>query len=260
MDVFGSFSRYKTLVINLGPSNLGEIDMHKAELILGRSVFVNYPQMHEAKVIALLAPTETNFYLKGRSKPGTGGLNINETSLRLKVLPLQGMKRDPVTGSRKKIFSKASEADIPLQLALWQPTAPDNRFVEVDELPIEKLLPVGTEVVAISGGYTGFKGTVVGPHGAAGGSAKKTPTTPRKRVVDVEFLIPKCLEPPFGYGIARAMTEDFYSGRDVCSMLQITPSVLGKIVGSIRLEPGRIDLGLNLKRNGVHQLLGYIRK
>eukprot|EP01033_Poteriospumella_lacustris_P000925 gene925-667_t len=297
LDVFGSFSRYKTLVINLGPSNLGEIDMHKAELILGRSVFVNYPQMHEAKVIALLAPTgeyrlenpdapasqakkiafvaydeaqakkwadhvaaETNFYLKGRSKPGTGGLNINETSLRLKVLPLQGMKRDPVTGSRKKIFSKASEADIPLQLALWQPTAPDNRFVEVDELPIEKLLPVGTEVVAISGGYTGFKGTVVGPHGAAGGSAKKIPTTPRKRVVDVEFLIPKCLEPPFGYGIARAMTEDFYSGRDVCSMLQITPSVLGKIVGSIRLEPGRIDLGLNLKRNGVHQLLGYIRK
>lgn len=291
LDVFGSFSRYKSLIINLASNNLGEIDQKKAELILGRSIYVNYPQMHEAKVIALSTPTgefrlenpeatgenrkivrvdydaaatkkwedttaaETNFYLKGRGKPGSGGLNINETYTRLRVLPLQGMKRDPVSGARRKIFSKASEADIPLQLALWQPTAPDNRFVEMDELPIEKLLPLGTEVVAISGAYAGFKGVVLGPHGK-----NKAPTTPRKRVVDVEFKIPQCPEPPFGYNIARSMAEEFYSSRDVCTMLGITPSVLGKIVGSIRIEPGRIDLGLNLKRNGMHQLLGYIRK
>ena len=39
----------------------------------------------------------------------------------------------------------------------------------------------------------------------------------------------------------------------------ISPSVLGKIVGMILVEPGRMDFGLNLKRNGQYQLLGYVR-
>ena len=52
----------------------------------------------------------------------------------------------------------------------------------------------------------------------------------------------------------------FYTlSRDVCRALGITPSVLGKIVGVVPVEPGRLDLGLNLKRNGQYQLSGYIR-
>ena len=66
-------------------------------------------------------------------------------------------------------------------------------------------------------------------------------------------------EPPFGHLIAESIGEDYFSSRDCCRSLMISPSVLGKIVGMILVEPGRMDFGLNLKRNGQYQLLGYVR-
>ena len=35
--------------------------------------------------------------------------------------------------------------------------------------------------------------------------------------------------------------------------------VFGRIVSSIIVDPGRVDLGLNLKQNGRYQLLEYSR-
>jgi 5'-3' exoribonuclease 1 len=81
----------------------------------------------------------------------------------------------------------------------------------------------------------------------------------KSRVVDVEFYV-QPPEPPFGHAIAQSIQEEYFPARDVCRSLGISPSVLGKIVGSIFVEPGRYDLGLNLKRNGQYQLLGYVRK
>ena len=43
--------------------------------------------------------------------------------------------------------------------------------------------------------------------------------------------------------------------------MQIVPSVLGQVIGSIFVDGvGRHDLGLNMKKNGVYQLLGYVKK
>lgn len=42
--------------------------------------------------------------------------------------------------------------------------------------------------------------------------------------------------------------------------LQVSPSVLGKLVGSIKVDIDRSDIGLNLKRNGQYQLLGYAHR
>ena len=53
---------------------------------------------------------------------------INEIFL---VCALQGMKRDPATGIRTKVYG-TDEADVPIQMALWAPPAVDNRFLEVD--------------------------------------------------------------------------------------------------------------------------------
>ena len=39
----------------------------------------------------------------------------------------KGMRRDPFTGAKKKVFGKA-EADVPVQLAKWEPVAWDARF------------------------------------------------------------------------------------------------------------------------------------
>jgi hypothetical protein len=56
-------------------------------------------------------------YLAGSSIPGSGGVNINDIQIRLKVIVLQGM-RSFADGSTKKVFGKG-EADIPLQMALF---------------------------------------------------------------------------------------------------------------------------------------------
>ena len=82
---------------------------------------------------------------------------------------------------------------------------------------------------------------------------------PAKRVVDVEFLVPPEAEVPFGYKFANELSDEFYTSKDLCSVLKISPSVLGKIVGSIKLA-NRMDIGLNLKRNGQYQFSGYTRR
>ena len=98
-----------------------------------------------------------------------------------------------------------------------------------------------------------------GNNDSATATGDKSAADKKSRVVDVEFyVLPP--EPPFGHASAQSIQEEYFPARDVCRSLGISPSVLGKIVGSIFVEPGRYDLGLNLKRNGQYQLLGYVRK
>ena len=80
-----------------------------------------------------------------------------------------------------------------------------------------------------------------------------------KRVVDIDFSVPPEAEVPFGYKFANELCDEFYTSKDLCSVLKISPSVLGKIVGSIKLA-NRMDIGLNLKRNGQYQFSGYTRR
>jgi hypothetical protein len=53
MNTFGSESKYRSLAIELQDS---EIDPSKLDvkILVGRIVYVNYPQMHEAKVTLTL--------------------------------------------------------------------------------------------------------------------------------------------------------------------------------------------------------------
>eukprot|EP01035_Chromulina_nebulosa_P019603 gene19603-25508_t len=228
-------------------------------MLLGRSVYVNYPSVHEAKVVAVTTETEEYrikdinnpinkndviiskydsstsrkwkdeseneqmLYKKGRRIPGTGGLVIGPITIRLRVLVLQGMKLDYKTGARKKVFGKI-EADIPIQLALWEPICDDPRFVETDELPIHKLMPIDSEVIAISGKLKGFVGKIVGPHSNT--SNKRIIND--KRVVDVEFTIPFANDTSFGYSIALSISDDYLSSREVCKACGISASNLAK--------------------------------
>ena len=310
INMFGSESKYKSVVLEIRSPDVVGMDASKAEPLLGRIVFVNYPQIHEAKVVAVTtakeevrlvnglphhtvwdstasrqwaqeSEDEEGKYLKGRGTPGTGGLRIGNVVVRLRVAPLQGLQRDPNTGASKKVFSASEEADVPIQMALWTPPVVDTRFEETAELSLEELMPHDAEVVALTGDLVGYKGRIIGPHGPAVEETTVTPANKRgslkqdmkkdqgphntatgktkKRTVDVEFRITPP-EPPFGYSIANSVKEEFYSSKDLCALLQISASVLGKVVGMIRVEPGRADLGLNLKRNGQYQLLGYSQR
>jgi 5'-3' exoribonuclease 1 len=58
--------------------------------------------------------------------------------------------------------------------------------------------------------------------------------------------------------IEASVKEEYFSSRDIVKALNISPSLLGKIVGSLYID--KIDAGLNLKRSGQYFLLGYVRE
>jgi 5'-3' exoribonuclease 1 len=314
INVFGSASKYRSLVMTV-QSSIKSVEASKLSVLLGKIVFVNYPQLHEARVVAVTTENEEireikcedgskqvvtipfdtfsakkwksesseleKQYLTGRGTPGSGGLDIGPVLIRLRLLPLQGMARDHKTGARYKIFGK-TEADVPAQLVLWSSIVEDPRFQEVGELPVPTLYPVGCEVVCTAGEMVGSKGVVVGPHAAvdksrsqSGGSNVSRQTSSAStnsasgkkssrahadmRCVDVEFTV-NPPEPAFGYAIAASVQEQYFPSRDICTVLKMSPSLLGKLVGSLFVEQIRADIGLNLKRNGQYQLLGYVRR
>ena len=151
LNVFGSESRYKSITLTVFQRSFTP-ENFQFELLLGRSVFVNYPLIHEAKVVGVTCATkscklkkrrvgkediqeieqtihsdserlqwlkdstnEESKYLKGRGEPGTGGIIVGSIEIRLLVVPLQGMKTDRLTGIRKKVFGETI-ADIPIQV------------------------------------------------------------------------------------------------------------------------------------------------
>lgn len=300
INIFGTDSRYRSIILGLEVPEIDNIDLKKMEKMLGKVVYVNYPHMHEAKVVGISyeneevrlvkgqavynkfdavaqnrwkadSSKEVDAYLKGRSTVGTGGMFIDHIQIRVLCQVLIGMKRSSSTGESSKIYS-TTIVDIPIQLVLWEPLVKDMRFIETSALPIEELYPLGVSVVATKGPLKGCVGKVVGPHtydlvafkqqlrNKSKGS--KAAAVVKKRVVDVEFQIP-LPSPAFGYHIKNSVYDEYYSVRDVCNMVNISPNVLGKIVGNITIQDKsreRFDIGLNLKRNGVYQCSGYVRK
>lgn len=273
VNCFGTPSKYPNTILTMYQMpELPPIEQ-LADTVLGKSLFVNWPMMHEAKVVGVSSSSKEIKLVKGKKKkfeyskfasdkwhsdsaamsqmyytgngtPGTGGLQIGEVHLRLKVLPLQGMKTNPANGSKKKMFGK-EEADVPLQLALWQAPAPDPRFVERGPMTLRDRFPEKSQVVLTKGKYRGCTGTVVG-------------VVDEKNVgVKVETFPP---ETPFGLAIARSVQESYLSSADAARVLKVNPSVLGKVMGRLQFQQGRYDLGLNLKSADGMCVVGYTRK
>ncbi|CAM9458723.1 unnamed protein product [Heterosigma akashiwo] len=284
LNCFGSGSRYQTLVLDLDPPAQVPTAEEAARELLGRTVFVNWPNLHEALVVgaqdqhtaarrevttgggragtppprtpvqtlyhhtytakwAFLVDDERRRYLGGRGVPGTGGADVGPVALQLAVRPLQGMRQDPLTGRTHKVWG-TQEAQVPYQLALRAHPAPDPRFREKEGPPLPERVPVGARVVFVRGAFRGLSGQVLPP---------SPPNTCR---VVVEERDP---EPPFGLNIARSIQEQYVPAPQLARALGLRGDVFGKVAGPRRIEPGRIEVGLNLKWNGQFQLLGYSR-
>lgn len=273
LNCFGSASKYPTMVLSLHRMpDLPPLDL-MAQNILGKSLFINWPMMHEARVVAIsdatseirLSKKKTTTkkfnakqaeewandsesllqkYMKGYGVPGSGGVNIVDVRCRLKLQALQGMKTNPTTGATKKVFGK-EEADVPLQLALWQAPAPDPRFIERGPLTLDDRFPPNSNVLLTKGKYRGCVGSVV------------SVTEDKKVGVKVTVLE---AEPPFGLAIARSVQESYVSSSDAAKLLKLHPNLLGKVAGTLHFQPGRYDLGLNLKYAEGLCVVGYTRK
>lgn len=272
VNCFGFPSKYPNMILTLHnlPQMPGAVQL--AENLIGRTIFVNWPMMHEAKVVAVSDSTcevrrskgkskRRNFsppeverwnsvsemmkeqYVAGASYPGSGGISIGDIQIRLKVVPLQGMKTSPIDGSSKKLFGK-EEADIPLQMALFSSPAPDPRFIERGPMQLKDRFPPKCRVVLTKGKYRGCIGTVLGA------------IDEEKVGVKVQVIPP---EPPFGLAIARSVQESYISSTDAAKVLKMDPRIFGKITGSLFFSPGKYDLGLNLKYKDKRFVLGYTR-
>lgn len=273
VKVFGFPSKYPTMVLKL--HQMPEIPPVEAlaDNLLNRSLFINWPMMHEGKVTAISdEKTEVRIvkgkkivkkwnkmeeekwaresqemvdgYFVGTNIPGSGGVQIGDVKIRLKLLPLQGMKTNPANGSTKKLFGK-EEAEVPLQLVLWQAPAPDPRFVERGPMTLQERFPAESNVVLTKGKYRGCLGRVVGI------------ADDKKVGVKVLTLPP---EVPFGLALARSVYESYITSADAARILKINPLLFGKITSSLIFVQGNYDLGLNLKSQGGLCVAGFTRQ
>jgi Exoribonuclease Xrn1 D1 domain/Xrn1 SH3-like domain len=273
LNCFGTPSKYPTMVLTMHPMpELPPIEL-LAQNVIGKSLFVNWPMMHEGRVVALSdcgkeirmtngtiqvkehsksagerwmqdSESMAKMYYTGNGLPGSGGIQINEIRIRLKLLPLQGMKTNLSNGSTKKLFGK-EEADVPLQLALWQAPAPDPRFIERGPMILSDRFPVRCNVILTKGKYRGCVGCVIDIVGVSNVGVKVLTVPP---------------EMPFGLAIARSVEETYLSSYDAARILKMNPSVFGKVTGRLQFEQGRYDLGLNLKSADGLCVVGFTRK
>jgi hypothetical protein len=61
------------------------------------------------------------------------------------------------------------------------------------------------------------------------------------------------VEPPFGVALAAVVKTSIA----LCAKLHMRPDVFGKVVGTLSVDPGRYDIGLNLKANGKYHVCLY---
>ena len=272
VNCFGFPSKYPNMILTMHTLPQLPDATQLAGNLLGKTIFVNWPMMHEAKVVAVsdsstevrmvkkklkirkfsppeverwnsVSATMVEQYVAGASYPGSGGIVIGDVQIRLKVVPLQGMKTSPIDGSSKKLFGK-EEADIPLQLALSTSPAPDPRFMERGPMTLKDRFPSKCRVVLTKGKYRGCLGTVLS-------------TNDNDKVgVKVQVIPP---EPPFGLAIARSVQESYISSQDAAKVLRMDPRIFGKVTGNLFFNPGKFDLGLNLKYKDKRCVLGYTR-
>jgi len=272
VNCFGTSSKYPTTILSLQtlPQLPGAEQL--ADNILGKSLYINWPMMHEAKVVAVSdekcivrsvkrkkklkmhsakdaqkwveeSELMSEIYEKGDGQPGSGGVDIGNVQIRLKLVSLQGMKVSATSGSSKKVFG-TEEADVPLQMVLWQSPAPDPRFEERGPMTLKDRFPSKSQVVLTKGKYRGCTGSILG-------------VVDEKVGVKVQILPP---EPPFGLAIARTVQESFISTNDAAKVLKMKQTVFAKITGSVFFQPGNYDLGLNLKYKKDFCVLGYTRR
>eukprot|EP01084_Bolivina_argentea_P124244 220165_1 len=275
LNVFGAESRYETVVLMLNKlPKLNDLELDKlAMYAIGSQCYVNWPCGHESKIVSLMNGTieiskmhdgslvkrtrtereveawkiktaaEVASYLKGKGSPGSGGVEIGSIDVMVNVLPLQGMKSDSKTGALVKVFG-TDEATVPLQLIMWESLNPDPRFEERGPVPLLELFVPGSLVLCLgSREHRGCQGVVKGEDDRG------------NLIVEAQVIPP---EPPFGLNIARSVADDYITARKVCNIVGLNPRVLGRIVGSYFVDPGRFDIGLNLKSKSFY-LLGYAR-
>eukprot|EP01113_Clastostelium_recurvatum_P022706 TRINITY_DN2717_c0_g1_i2.p1 TRINITY_DN2717_c0_g1~~TRINITY_DN2717_c0_g1_i2.p1 ORF type:complete len:1752 (+),score=474.29 TRINITY_DN2717_c0_g1_i2:141-5396(+) len=179
------------------------------------------------------------------------GIDASLIRVMLSVMCLEGISASD-DGTRSKLFSKTREM-IPLQLTLpYEAVASDARLLERESpLSMAEMMPIGQDLI-----YTGV------PHTSSfyGSIARPLEHLPGNKVsIEVDTIVPE----PFDqiYQVVDQSRDEYHSLSHVARRVRTSPLILSKITASVFFEPGRINLGLNMKFSGKGlQVPGYSRK
>jgi 5'-3' exoribonuclease 1 len=275
VSVFQQDSKNESMVVTLLDPSQKEAKISAAQARLGKSVFVGYPFLQEAKVarvsdelfvytldsaghIAITehSPKEREDWHKKAEKiekrySKNLGIIIGDLESLVHVELLKGLlKQDDGATVKEYAVIEGQELDYATQTIVDEVYSADPRFIEEPSKPVEEEFPVESRVFFL-GEYAYGRPVRVDGHD----NGKLT----------ISVLALKDREPEFGREIAeRAQRETKYTpSYAVARMYHFHPLALSKITSSLSVESNglRLNLGLNLKFEAKKQkVLGYSRK
>jgi 5'-3' exoribonuclease 1 len=191
------------------------------------------------------------------------GIDVGQISVLLFVRLFKGMEKAK-NGSVYRAFY-ADEFAYPAQLLPEQYNpVPDPKFKEHGPPVIQTEYPVDTQVIYIENEYYGCTGTISG--------YVKGPNTKLKVMLNIPkslrsagMLQPAAMQPNYPKEMSEYTASKYFTLKDAATKLNMSPKILGLIIGSVRLElpDGRLakqNIGLQL-RSSKHnkRIIGYCK-
>ncbi|KAI8099060.1 exoribonuclease 1 [Halteromyces radiatus] len=284
VKVFQQDSKNETVVVKLHDRFANMKTDEIAKLLLYKRVFVHYPYLQEAVVIAVSNET-TKYTLKIANKKRivretpldeegqkdwsklTGraeylsskrfGLEIGTTVTALHVCVLRGMKRTEEGALIKEYVSPAQEEVVPVQAAVMKVVNEDPRTKEHKAPPVSIGYPINSKIFLLGGG---------GRYGTMG-----TITGHSQNNLDIQMVVPvlsprELTQPTFGIE-ARShqdQVSQYMSSFVLAEAVKINALTLSKITSSLQImdrNAQKVNVGLSLKFEARQQkVIGYTRK
>lgn len=172
------------------------------------------------------------------------GLDIGPVRVIVYVKLFTGMAEDN-TGASRKVFED-KETPFAAQLIMPASVINDPRFIEKPALPFESQFPLGSKVVYLGPKYYGSVGEVVG----------YSATQDQIRTGQSDQLYPSAIirvkqQPPPPTQLFQSIIEEgqlkYYPSYLIAKKLRLPGLVLSRLCSSLTVDPGRVDVGLNIK-------------
>lgn len=275
VEVFQQPSRNESVVITLKNLYNDDTAAAIAEKLCGDSVYINWPFLREAKVVAVSddmfkysvnesdgnvvqTPHETKEleqWSRAASKLKMDfyrsyAVKIGSVEKVVHVKLLKGLRKTKDGAFVKDFGSGDEENAYAVQTLVENVLNEDDRYKERDALPLEQEYPIGSQVTFL--GATGYGNPVT----VKGYTDDK---------LEISLLKLGRKEPAIGESTSQFESKimRYIPSFEVAKILHISPLFLSKITGRFMVEYGgqKVNLGLNLK-NDVKRLkvLGYTRK
>lgn len=278
INVFQRDSKNETMVITLQVEKATKKPEDIARERIGKTVYVGWPYLQEAQVIAVSDELFRYEYaqINGTKKqlvpiPQNSGPNSwQKLTRRLQdklskksgivsgpieiichVAPLKGLKRTEDGAFVKEfVFDARQDADYPLQCIVDDVLSHDTRYTERAAVDVAEEYPIGHKAFFLGEFNYGRPARVTGHS---------------KGRVDILVSALKVKELEFGHRLAEESLRKapYYPAPAVCKVVGMSALCLSKLTSSftVVVDDDRVNLGLNLKFEGKKmKVLGYSRR